>query len=64
MQVGLELAAVEMAPDPRFGVIVQRQRLGADPDPTPSDYPCETQMRRNYWVVPAFLVFASFSIIR
>jgi hypothetical protein len=29
MQVGLELAAVEMAPDPRLGVIVQRQRLRA-----------------------------------
>ena len=29
MQVGLELAAVEMAPGPLLGVIVQRQRLGA-----------------------------------
>ena len=29
VQVGLELAAVEMAPGARLGVIVQRQRLGA-----------------------------------
>ena len=29
MQVGLELAAVQMSPGPLLGVVVQRQRLGA-----------------------------------